>query len=250
MSGKILLVGDGTLADHMQRYLTEQRMTVIPEDGGKEVEEIQAVVDVISGPAETKREHLIDVEARLPASVPIYSSTLHVCATRIASWLQEPGRLLGFSPLFPAEMEVQEVSRPLQAESDASWEEHLTFWTELGKKVEQVGGEPGLVFPRTFALLVNEAAFALQEGVASPEDIDLAMKKGTRFPHGPLEWADEIGIDEVLWILKGLFEELGEDRYRPASLLRRMVYAGYTGQRAGRGFYSYSKAAKKEISRV
>src|SRR5205807_862654 len=107
---------------------------------------------------------------------------------------------------------------------DDMWDKAVQVWRRAGKQVEVVGDEVGLVFPRTWAMLVNEAAFALTEGVAEAAAIDLAMKKGTRFPMGPLEWADEIGIDQVVWILSGLVRELGEDRYRPTSLLRKMVY--------------------------
>jgi 3-hydroxybutyryl-CoA dehydrogenase len=92
------------------------------------------------------------------------------------------------------------------------------------------------------ALLVNEAAFALSEGVARARDIDLAMKKGTNYPFGPLEWADEIGIDQIIAILLGLQRELGEDRYRPAPLLRKMSYAGFLGQASARGFYLYERS--------
>jgi 3-hydroxybutyryl-CoA dehydrogenase len=89
-------------------------------------------------------------------------------------------------------------------------------------------------------MIINEAAFALMEGVASAEDIDTAMKLGTNYPLGPLEWADRIGLDQVLAVLEGLQAEYGDDRYRPAPLLRQLVRAGHCGQSTGRGFHSYS----------
>lgn len=92
---------------------------------------------------------------------------------------------------------------------------------------------------RTIACLINEAASAVMEGVATPADIDQAMKLGTNYPHGPLAWADLIGLDTVLGVLTGLFNEFGEDRYRPCPLLRRLVTAGHLGQKSGRGFYHY-----------
>jgi 3-hydroxybutyryl-CoA dehydrogenase len=101
---------------------------------------------------------------------------------------------------------------------------------------------PGLVFPRILCMIINEAAFALMEGVASAEDIDTAMKLGTNYPLGPLEWADRIGLDQVLGVLEGLQAEYGEDRYRPAPLLRQLVRAGHLGLSTGRGFYPYEKS--------
>jgi 3-hydroxybutyryl-CoA dehydrogenase len=136
-------------------------------------------------------------------------------------------------------MEILEVSSPLQVRDQQKWAKFTTIWSEIGKQVEIVGDEPGLVFPRTLALLVNEATFALSERIANARDIDLAMKLGTNFPEGPLSWADQVGIDYIYAILTGLYREYGEDRYRPAPLLRKMIYAGYLGKEVGRGFYDY-----------
>jgi 3-hydroxybutyryl-CoA dehydrogenase len=97
---------------------------------------------------------------------------------------------------------------------------------------------PGLVFPRILSLIVNEAARSLDEGVAAG-DIDTAMRLGVNYPAGPLGWADRAGLDEVLAVLEGLQRETGDDRYRPAPLIRKMVLAGRLGEASGRGFYDY-----------
>jgi len=109
----------------------------------------------------------------------------------------------------------------------------------LGKHVEWVGDAPGLVLGRIVGQLVNEAAFALQEGVGSAEDIDAGMLLGLNHPHGPLEWADTIGIDHVLTVLDALCDEYREDRYRAAPPLRERGLAGRLGRETGAGFFEY-----------
>ena len=100
---------------------------------------------------------------------------------------------------------------------------------------------PGLVFPRILSLIINEAARSLDEGVAAAEEIDTALRLGTNYPLGPLRWADQAGLDEVLTVLEGLQRETGDDRYRPSPLLKRMVLAGRLGESSGEGFYRYDK---------
>lgn len=114
------------------------------------------------------------------------------------------------------------------------------FFRSIGKHVEWVGDGPGLVLGRIVCQLINEAAFAVQEQVGSPEDIDQGVKLGLNYPRGLLEWGDQIGLEHVLATLVALQAETGSDRYRPAPLLRRMVATGKSGRHAGRGFHSYS----------
>ena len=99
--------------------------------------------------------------------------------------------------------------------------------------------DAGLVLGRVLCLIINEAAAMLMEGVASARDIDTALKLGANYPRGPLEWADSMGVDFVYAVLRGLQEEQGEDRYRPAPLLRKMVLAGKLGRKSGSGFFDY-----------
>jgi 3-hydroxybutyryl-CoA dehydrogenase len=113
------------------------------------------------------------------------------------------------------------------------------FWRGLGLDTARVADGPGLVRARIVCALVNEAVTALAEGVASAADIDTAMRLGTNYPRGPLAWGDLIGLDVVLGIMRGLQEEFGEDRYRPAPLLARYVQAGRLGQKTGQGFFTY-----------
>jgi 3-hydroxybutyryl-CoA dehydrogenase len=116
------------------------------------------------------------------------------------------------------------------------------YFQALTCKTERVGDVAGLVAPRVLAMLINEAAFALQESVATAADIDNAMRLGVNYPKGPLEWADQIGLDLVLGLLDALFEEYKQERYRACPLLRRTVHAGRYGLLARHGFYRYDAA--------
>lgn len=116
------------------------------------------------------------------------------------------------------------------------------FFASLGYDIDIVEDRVGLVQMRILATLINEAAFALMEGVASPEDIDNAMKLGVNYPKGLLEWADEIGISVITVILDGLYREYGQERYRPCVLLKQYVRAGWDGKASGKGFYTYEKS--------
>ena len=146
---------------------------------------------------------------------------------------------VGFHVLPPVrEAKLVELTRTRATDDDAA--EHVErFFRSLGKWVEWVGDGPGLVLGRIVCQLVNEACFAIQEEVGSAEDIDTALRLGFNYPRGPLEWADQIGLDQVLATLDALFEELHEERYRAAPLLRKMVAEGRLGRWVDEGFFAY-----------
>jgi 3-hydroxybutyryl-CoA dehydrogenase len=155
------------------------------------------------------------------------------------SELDEAGTSVGFHLFGPLEQaRLVELTAgeytPQPARDDAE-----AFFRALELEVEWVADCPGLVLGRIVCQLVNEAAFALQKGIGSDVDIDTAMRLGFNYPHGPLEWGDSIGLDHVLAVLDALHEELGEERFRAAPLLRRMVANGELGRTTGRGFFSY-----------
>ena len=115
------------------------------------------------------------------------------------------------------------------------------FVEKIGKTAIEVGEAPGFAVNRILCPMINEAIFALAESVASAEDIDQAMKLGANHPIGPLALADMVGLDTLLFVLEGFQREMGDDKYRPAPLLRKMVRAGHLGRKSGQGFFNYSK---------
>ncbi|MBI4772383.1 MAG: 3-hydroxybutyryl-CoA dehydrogenase, partial [Chloroflexi bacterium] len=145
----------------------------------------------------------------------------------------------GWSALPPlAAGGVVEVARGLRTAGETA-QRAVAFWRGLGLEAAEVADGPGLVRARVLCCLINEAAGALMEGVASAGDIDTAMQLGTNYPRGLLAWGDLIGLDAVLGVMRGLYEEYAEDRYRPSPLLVRYVQAGWLGKKTGKGFFEY-----------
>lgn len=199
------------------------------------------VVETRAGDESQKKEIIQRLDAESPSSI-ILTSCLGFSATRIASWTTRPERVVGFAAFYPLqEKKVVELSIGLGTQEPAL-KEAEAFFRALGKEPVRVKDAPGLIFARILSLIVNEAARSLDEGVAPAEEIDTAMRLGVNYPSGPLKWADRIGLDEVLAVLEGLQRETGEDRYRPAPLLTKMVLAGWLGESSAKGFYEYPKS--------
>jgi len=177
------------------------------------------------------------------AVIGLYAPRLSI--SELAAAYPYPAQVVGFDFLEGGLLagKLVEVAPGLRSAPPATEALEAVF-AGWGLATERVGDFAGLVLRRVLFMIINEAAYALWEGVASREDIDLAMKLGTGYPSGPLEWADAIGLDRVYDGLRGLHEEYGEDRYRPCPLLRKMVAAGLTGKRAGAGFYVHRAAER------
>lgn len=205
-----------------------------------EMSEIDVAIEVHNESAAAKQELLLALSNAIPESALLLTSALATSTTLAAAWVMHPGRVTGFGLIPPLRNNsIVEITTALQSDDD-SIVRAAEFWSQIGFEALKVEDGPGLVRARIVCCLINEATNALMGGVASAEDIDLAMKLGTNYPIGPLEWADVIGLDTVLGVMTGLFNEWGEDRYRASPLLRRMVLAGYLGKKSGRGFFEYS----------
>jgi len=238
----VVLAGDSPLFAAFHSLLTEQGHHVISlEEAVQAPDAVSIALEVNNHDLAKKREQLVELDRLLPVDVPIVTTSLAITATEVASWTAHPERVCGFGTLVPlAERKLIEIAPALQTQEETI---HKTeaFLQSLGKETELVEDEVGLVFPRILTLIINEAAFTLMEKAATPEDIDIAMKKGTNYPYGPLEWADQIGLDEIYAISRGLSRDLAEERYRTAPLLRKLVLAKRYGVRSGQGFYRYEK---------
>jgi 3-hydroxybutyryl-CoA dehydrogenase len=194
--------------------------------------------------AATEREDLkLDLFRRLdqicPGETILASNTSSISITTIAAATSRPEQVIGMHFFNPVPlMSLVEIVRGLRT-SDATYQTIDSLARDLGKMPVEVNDYPGFVSNRILMPMINEAIYTLYEGVASAESIDTVMKLGMNHPMGPLQLADFIGLDTCLAIMEVLHEGLGDSKYRPCPLLRKMVAAGWLGKKSGRGFYEY-----------
>ncbi|WP_010677545.1 3-hydroxyacyl-CoA dehydrogenase family protein [Bacillus timonensis] len=239
-SKSVAIVGDNLIAKELSNAFQENPQVQLI-DSKLINTQVDVVVETTNLDKSEKKRRIREIEASVSPTTLILSTTLGVTATEVASWLSHPERLIGFGTFANFRKgSLIEVAMPLQAAPGYVQVASDTF-SLINQDIELVEDEVGFVFPRILSMIVNEAAFALTEQTAEAEAIDVAMKKGTNYPMGPLEWAEEIGLDDIYAVLNGLYRELGEERYRPAPLIRKLVYAGWTGGETDKCFYHYQK---------
>jgi 3-hydroxybutyryl-CoA dehydrogenase len=205
-----------------------------------EIARADFAVEAVPERLDLKLSVLRDADKLLRPEVILASNTSSISVTTLAAATTRPGRFIGMHFMNPVPVMVLiEVIRSLQT-SDETFHTTMELCERLEKKPVAVNDAPGFVSNRVLLPMINEAAFAVMEGVATAENVDAIMKLGMNHPMGPLELADFIGLDTCVHILDVLHEGFGDSKYRACPLLRKMVAAGWLGRKSGRGFYSYS----------
>jgi 3-hydroxybutyryl-CoA dehydrogenase len=198
------------------------------------------VVEAVPEQLDLKIRLLKEVDAVVGPGVILASNTSSISITQLAAATRHPDRFIGMHFMNPVPMmTLVEVIRGA-ATSDATFATTTALCEKLGKTAVAVNDSPGFISNRVLMPLINEAAFAVMEGVATPEAVDTVMKLGMNHPMGPLQLADFIGLDVCVEILDVLLRGFGDPKYRACPLLRKYVAAGWLGRKSGRGFYTYS----------
>lgn len=239
-----------TIDRNLARQLARGRITAGDRDralalieGGRSMDaaaRAELVIEAVPEVAALKRDIFAELDAVAPPGTILASNTSSISITAVAAATGRPERVIGMHFMNPVPvMKLVEVIRGLRTD-DATTAAVMELARALGKTPVEARDFPGFVSNRILMPMINEAAFALMEGVADAEGIDTVMTLGMNHPMGPLALADLIGLDTCLNILEVLHRELGDDRYRPCPLLRQYVAAGWLGRKSGRGFHFHA----------
>lgn len=239
----------GTIAKNLDREVAKSKITVADKDAAlsriqpitdrNKLAECDLVVEAATEKFEIKAEIFRDVDRLTRPEIILASNTSSISITKLAAVTKRPEKVIGMHFFNPVPvMKLVEVIRGL-ATSPETFETARKLSVKLEKTPVEVNDAPGFVSNRVLMPLLNEAMYAVMEGVATPEAVDEVFKLGMNHPMGPLTLADFIGLDVCLDIMRVLQSGLGDPKYRPCPLLIQMVDAGWLGRKSGRGFYKY-----------
>ncbi|HTS81260.1 MAG TPA: 3-hydroxybutyryl-CoA dehydrogenase [Myxococcaceae bacterium] len=207
----------------------------------REAKEVDVAIEAATENEDLKKRIFLELDAVVRPGGVLATNTSSIPITRIGSATKRPEAVVGMHFMNPVPvMQLVEIIRGA-ATSDATFERTRTLAQAMGKTVVTSRDYPGFIVNRILIPMLNEAAYALMEGLGTAEDIDTAMKLGTNQPMGPLQLADFIGLDTVLFIAEVMHRGLGDPKYRPCPLLRQYVDAGWLGKKTGRGFHVYER---------
>lgn len=237
------------IAGSLERVVKKEKMSIADKDAAlariqgstqqNDLADCDLVIEAATENLDLKLRLLKEVETQLKADAILASNTSSISITRLAAAVQRSERFVGMHFFNPVPvMALVEVIRGLQT-SDATHDAVMALAQRLGKTPISVKNSPGFAVNRILCPMINEAIFALAEGLATAEDIDNGMKLGCNHPIGPLALADMVGLDVLLAVMEVFYGQFNDSKYRPAPLLREMVEAGYLGRKSGQGFYRY-----------